>query len=570
MADDFYSLKGFVSFGALTNNETGVISPIGELSLRSGTFAKDRALFTGVTATSPATTVDLTVFSGRSPLGAVVETPTVVSSLLLSIGAWVYKEAVDGTFQSGTESLRVPFLAQFGDKITSISIGAMVSVEIESVEYWFPRSLTLTLDSAEVWAPSAVPAGFESVRTKLWFSDNDFKQQYDEYDIAFIAPVPIADIDDLFQFPPQVIELLEAMTPPVMAQQVALAAGNSPYTVLSSFNFKYHHLGAPTTTTDAYWTFVIWSDFGNNFDKMKLDLAEWILDNSTHTREEWIAIFPDIFASTEFIITPLWNQYAIPNLSLDHAMYSPTIPFTEAVEFAHSTTVGLGYTEEYIDEHLTFLSMPYKSVACLSVGGPDNRDDKHYLYDFLPDFIDVPTSSIDFDRMSQPTRQWAMLIYSMLNVAEYMGDFTDIPSGMYRVKRTNANNDEVLYIGASINDVQYLVTSKQSLVALHPPVDRTSDPLAMLPDPTVTLTLPEGSLHLELNVSGAGGTAPYTFTATSEDIESGGSINPTTGFLEVDFLDYGTNQITVTMTDHRGFPLSGTYTVICTPDDDLT
>ena len=555
MADDFYSLKGFVSYGALTNNDSGVISPIGELSLRSSTYAKDRALYVGTTDTSPATSAELTVFSSQSIEDDPVSVPAPVAAFLVEVSQWVYQMAVDGVFLSSTDSFRDAFTAQFTDETKSLVVGMMVT----NGTIWMPSSITFFLQSDEIFGGS-IPVGMEEVRIRLWFSDTHFRQSFDEYDIAFIGPVET--LDDLFGYPLAVVNLLSQRTPPELTMKIAEVAGNSPYTVVNSYNFKYYHLGDATTQTPAYWTAVIWSEFGNNLDTLKIDLADWILGQSTHTREEWIEIFPDIFATTEFIITPFWNQYAIPNLTLDHAMYSPTVKVDDAAEFMQATAAGTGYTEEFVDDHMTFLSIAYKSIAAIACGGPENREEKYYLYNWIPDYLDVPTSSIDFDRMSAETRFWAMKIFAMLQVAENMTELTDIPSGMYRVRRLNRDGEEILYVGASIFDVQYLITSKKSLNTMYPPQDRNADPIEMLPDPSVSLTTLNGSKHFTLNVSAIGGTAPYTFSAVSSDIETGGTINPTTGFLDVTFLEFGTNSVHVTVTDFKGYSLTETYTVV--------
>ena len=156
-------------------------------------------------------------------------------------------------------------------------------------------------------------------------------------------------------------------------------------------------------------------------------------------------------------------------------------------------------------------------------------------------------------------------MFAMLKVAEVMTELSDIPSGMYRLRRTNSDDQEVLYVASSIYDVQYLVAAKKSVNEMFPPVDHSTQPLVVSPDPTVTLTTAPGSKLLELNVSVVGGIGPYRYAATSEDIVPGGTINADTGFLDVEFTDFGTNYIDITATDSRGFPITVTYAVISAP-----
>lgn len=555
MADDYFSIKGFASYGALVNNQPNVTSPIGELSLRSGTFSKDRTHYSGTTDTSPTSTANVTVFSCRDKTGVDQPVPALISSLLIDISKWSYKQSVDGVFNAVSDSYKDAFLAEYGSKVTNITVGMMVT----NGTIWLPAYITVYYNTDVIYGGN-VPAGQEILRSRIWFSDTDFQQQYDEYDIAFIPP--ITPVDDLFGNPLTVANRLAQRTPPELIALVNEAEGNTPSTVVRSFNFRYHHLGNPLQTSPAYWTFVVWSDYGDNIDTLKKELAEWLLSQSTHTREEWAEIFPDIFSSTEVIITPLWNQIAIPNLTIDYAMYSPTVSIEDAKTFVHATATGTGYTPAHVDANSTFLSMPFKSIACLAVGGPENRNGMYKLTDIIPDYLAVPPSSTDFDRMSAETRHWSYMMLAMLSAAETMGEFTDVPPGMSRLRRTNAEGDEILYLVSNINDVQYLVVSKLSLNALYPPIDRTANPIVFTPDPSVVLTTPLGSKRLLLNVSVTGGTAPYTYSATSGDIEAGGEIDPITGFLDVTFREWGTNHIDVTVQDSRGFPSVANYTVI--------
>lgn len=561
MADEYFSLKGFISYGALANNQPGVISPIGELSLRSGTFAKDRKNYVATTATSPSTSAELIVFSSRGADGDYVAPPSQVTGMTLQLATWAYEQMVNGTFTNSSDSFRVPLMAQFNDVVEDVSLGAMVT----DGQNWLPASITFFIKPSAIFDNNP-PEGMEGIRVRVWFSDENFRQQYDEFNVSFIGPLD--NLDDLFLSPWVVAERLQRRTPPELGVLIQEAAGNSPYTTMRSFNFRYH---SPTTlgeTHPAYWTFVIWSDFGDNVDTLKRELSSWIIANSTHTREEWAVLFPDIFSSTEFILTPLWNQTAIPNLTLDHAMYSPTVTMSEAVTYVRATAAGTGYNDAHVDAHASFLSMPYKSVACLAVGGPENRNAQYKLHQVVPDYLAVPTSSIDFDRMSERTRFWCMRVFAMLSVAESMTEFSDIPPGLSRLKRVNANGDEILYVVATIDEIQYLVVAKQTLNTMFPPVDRVANPMVFTPDPTVTLTTPAGSKRLELNVDVSGGTPPYRFTASSADIETGGEIDPTTGFLDVTFREWGVNHIDVSVVDDRGFPATANYTIISSEEDD--
>jgi hypothetical protein len=290
-------------------------------------------------------------------------------------------------------------------------------------------------------------------------------------------------------------------------------------------------------------------------------LSEWILANSTHTREEWVVIFPDIFSSTEFIITPMWTQYAVPNRTLDPGVYSPTTNVARAIQVARTTCTGTSYNNIHIDANLAVVGCLYKSVSLLIVGGPENSDDIFRFEEKWRDYMAVTTGSTDFNRMQPLTQQWVNMLYEMLMIAETMTEFSDIPPGFTRLRRTNGNGQHILYLVNSIENVQYLVVSKNTMQRYFPAIE---DPtaLALVPSPSATLNTPTGSLQLQLNFAVTGGVGPYTFTATSSDIASG-TINASTGYLNVLFESFGTNNLDITVTDALGATYTGSYVVVC-------
>ena len=61
-------------------------------------------------------------------------------------------------------------------------------------------------------------------------------------------------------------------------------------------------------------------------------IKDHILDNSTHDVDDWVEVFPDIFGMTEYIITPMWNRYSIPNMTLQTGLYSPMVNFNQDID----------------------------------------------------------------------------------------------------------------------------------------------------------------------------------------------------------------------------------------------
>ena len=203
---------------------------------------------------------------------------------------------------------------------------------------------------------------------------------------------------------------------------------------------------------------------GKNLDALKNTLKEYILANSQYDEDAWNAIFPDIFGATEVIFVPNWPHWAIPVDTLNSGVYSAAGNWKALRDLAHQLVRGNDYTEEHIDNVLNIVASSYKCVQMAVVGGPRNRDGINQFADLWPDYLAVSTSSIDFDRMSDSTKQFARILNTLLLTAETMTSQTDIPSGTLRVIR-----DNVLYITASFNRIQLLVASAYSVTEKIPP-----------------------------------------------------------------------------------------------------
>lgn len=451
---DTYSLKAFMAYGSMADNAKDEIAKLGELSVYSETYATDRLIFSGTTGGEVQTTVNCSVFSSIDTNGQHKDVPVDYSAILVAMGAWVYTQATSGQFTNDADAFSQQLTAEFGSVIHEVKVGAMV----QQGTYWLPENLTFHFTQASNTSPDYTSQS----RVKVWFSDQAFRNQYDDYLIEIVPP--LTPMDDFYKSMTNVDSELKARTIPELMDTVRQLADKAPYTVLRSIDFTWHDPNVEGNTLNTTWTFLIYGQAGNNIDAIKAQLVEYILTRSEHTRDEWAAVFPDIFTSTEFIITPMWDQYAVPNKTLIEGVYSPTVNDTRARSVAKATAVGPGYTQDYLDTYLNYSTVPYKSLAFLAIGGADNRGDIHQFLEQWPDYMTVSTTSLDFDRMQPKTQQWLDLFYKLLKVAEEMTDTTDIPVGMTRLHRTNDNGIPVLYVSATFDNVQYLVVAKSWLI----------------------------------------------------------------------------------------------------------
>jgi hypothetical protein len=294
-------------------------------------------------------------------------------------------------------------------------------------------------------------ANFPDNFIKVWFTDDAFRVQYDEYEIYVVPPTDV--LDNFFQTGTNVEIMLKSMSMSAHTQRLQVAKQGYPETVIRTESFNYIDPANSNHIVPSLWGILIHGIAGNNDDSIKDALMAYILANSTHGRDDWIKILPDIFKRTEFILVPLWNKVAIPGLRVNVGIYSPQIKFSTAL--AKAKEVVSLYPGSHIDSHLTAMVHPYKSISILCIGSPDNRDAIYELPDLFPDLIAVASTSVDFNRMEEDTQNWATMLADMLYVAEEMGRYTTVPEGMMKLVRGGK-----LYLAQNFKNINYLVAAK--------------------------------------------------------------------------------------------------------------
>lgn len=549
--NDTYVVKGFVSFGHLIDNDTDQIAPIGELSVYGETYARDRRIYT-TTAPLPnseqSTTIDLTVFSSKLADGSDFEPDDNNVDVMQRVAEFILRESTHGDYGTDPETLRQHLIVEFENDIYDVRVATLLPFGTRK----FPESVTFYLTN------STEDNRFNRSRVRLWFADAAFRTQYDEYQIDIIPPIP--NIDDFFLSTNQIELRVQGRTTPQLMDLVQQKAANQPYTVLRTETFSYHTPLNADYRLPTDWTFLIYGGAGNNLDAIKFRLIDWILSHSTHTREEWAERFPDIFSATEFIITPLWDQFAVPNRTLEMGVYSPIVQVEKARDVSRLTAIGVNYTTPHIDDAAGVLATTYKSIVATVVGGPENRNGVYKLAEQWPDYMAVGTSSTDFNRMRPETQAWVVLLQDMFRVAEQMSETSDVPFGMSRISRTDSLGRTLTYVAASYQNVQYLVTTRASYYRYFAP---SSAALKLLPDPETPIYLAAGSNRLLAQFSAIGGLSPYNYSVESPYILQGG-INAVTGALDVRFSQTGLLPLTVRVRDAENREYIGHYSVSAT------
>lgn len=431
--------KAFAQIGPLTDNTDNVVAPVGELAPMSRTFVRGYTEY--VHSDFPG---DLTLIGFSYKEEDVKKAvPDATSYACLKVISWVYAQARLGKFTEQKDSFQQFFIQTFGTQFDLVSSGEHVAFG----NYWSPEYIE--------FAPYQQDA---TTRWRVWFSDDAFYNQFDEFQHMVVPPV--VPVDQFFDDFNGVTDLVAGIKQADIFDRIRVARGKFPETVLRTDMFQWHDRNDKTLTVDTDWVTVIYGAAGDNLDATKEAIRQYIMANTTHTRDEWAVIFPDLFTSTEFIFTPMATDYAVPNGDRDHGIYSGQTSIQKAIRMCRKTCKGVKYTNAHIDKVICIVPTQFRSIMCSVVGGPENRDGIDLFMERYPDYINVSFTHQDFMAMSEETRQFCYMLAEMLMHAEEMTVDSGVPQGYNRIIR-----DGIVYIAKSFKNFLYLVVAFSSVKA---------------------------------------------------------------------------------------------------------
>lgn len=430
-----YSTKSFCNIVAFASQEPGVVSPIGELTTYAKTFTKELGFYRHSTLER----YELLNFISKKN-NVAIQVPQTNVDQAISFVDYVTTLTVGTSGELYYDEVLAQ-LTTLGGTVgaTNVAIGAMVN----SGNWWVPQWIS--------WTDAGNP---DTNTHKVWISLPAFVSQYTDYEIVVVPP-----IDNLDQFfsPGNVVEgIIKSITTSQMIERAEVAKNGFPETIIRSDPYEYNDPVDASRRLDVDWGVLIYGPAGNDPDIIRDALVDYILAHSTHPRDEWAVIFPDIFKRTEFVFAPFWDHFAIPARVFAKGIYSPIIDNKLPVTWLQHQVPD--YSPDHISAASQVFSYPYRSMQIASIGHIENKNGKVRISDLYPDYINVDTSSTDFARMSAATQQWSIAMARLITLAESLTTSTDLPMGVYRVTRGSK-----IYVAQSINRVLMLVLSAGSI-----------------------------------------------------------------------------------------------------------
>lgn len=430
--------KGFAHRGQLVNNSLHEVNKVGEISSDAISFRREKKHF------SSGNFVNLTLIGfTQTKNNEEYVLPAATQTTILRACDYVYTQSSLGAITADRESFQHAFIQQFGTTLDLIGSGQHVAY---GNNLFCPEYIVI--------APLNKST---TVQWKIWFSDESFRNQYDDYEI--LVSTPIVELDSFFDTAEAVTGLVIPADMQGINDRADQAKGAYPYTALRTWNFDWHDPSNSKVRIPTFWVTIHYGEAGNNSDSAKEALRDHILANSKRSREDWAKIFPDIFTSTEFIIIPAFMNVAVPNKARENGVYSPVITPDEIDKLATRLPKGVGYTAAHNRATAQATTLIYRSIAIVVVGGPENRDGINTLRKRYPDYITVPTTHVDFGYMKEETRNFVLTLVNLVRLADELTPSTTVPKGYNRIVR-----DGVTYVATSFANFLYLVPSKESVL----------------------------------------------------------------------------------------------------------
>lgn len=435
------SIKGFSKLPGLANNADGQTAQFGELSYLSGTYSRHQ---TNHVLPSLYPGVELVVFSAKNDSNTMFSPSTGVIQHILSIMGWVYDQHNASAIPSNINK------SAFISSLT-VEFPSMTNVEINEILNGTPS--TKRMPDYIKWRYND---GGLIIENKIWFCDERFQAQYDEYEILIVPPVD--NINTLNASSASVGLQIAAVSPSEMLQDMNVLMDAFPTRVIAH-PLTWTDPNNPGATITTYWYLALYGPSAADVDNIKNEIREYIGLHSSLS--VWPTIYPSLYSDNEYVIIPLWEDLALEATGLDPALFRTLVKVgklksvaTAMIPQTYAQSVNIS---TYLNSYLFVGSAYYRSMCILGVGNPNNVGGDFDLQAKYSDYMVVAPSSGDFARMSANTQAFVNALNAALDKAKDLTATSAVPVGYTRAVRNGR-----VFLAFVLSGFTYLVLSQLS------------------------------------------------------------------------------------------------------------
>lgn len=432
----------FSSIAELHNNDLLTTSPIGELSNKARTYAKDPGVFSITSGTSPTI-----LFNFRSTEGGQdIQLPEELAVIQINVCNWIYGQAKIGNVNDNRGSTLTLLRTQFTNNIEITNIGEMVT-------------------NNRVWLPSFIEGKLfvdsEEHHFTIWMAEEYFRSQYPYVTFTIVHPIPLEEFDTLMEMNYQQIqERFYQETPDIIERRTKQLTNQAewPYTERKVIDFDILDLLNKPNRNIGYWRYVEWGNGEDAEDQLFEQMQDEILANSKYPREDWEEKIPDLFNPLEFYMLPEYGRKGLINKVNNTSQYSP-IGDIETQNNLMDFYIRPHMPEEHVIKSFQTVPWLFKSMLTGVVSKVNNREGRRKFHELYPDYSLIPSMDSDFGQMSANTGEMIRNMSSVLAAGESTTDISIPPMGIIRVERLGK-----MWVSRRINNVRFLVMTRYQMI----------------------------------------------------------------------------------------------------------
>lgn len=384
-------IKGFYNVPKLNNNAANSAAVFGELTQYASTFTRDLKTYT-----KGLSQVNFSLFSCKDGNNKVEPSET-FTDIACEVGDWAYEIGPTITNSVTKNDFANLLLNRFSGRISSVTCGEM---------------LTDTVRRMPLWIAWDVVGGATTYKFKVWLSSLDFESSYDEFEIVIVPPVDKAD--KLFMpFADLLLELKEN-TLSVIHERMLTIKDRKPESILRTEMVELIDRANISNKVSIGLTALIYGPAGDTTDSIKDAIKLYLSRNSTNSESEWRLLMPDLFNTTCFYVIPRWDKFAIQSRLSMPGVHSPVVNMMEHFNFIKSKTAGYISTP-HLTANLENTIHRYMNISVAIIGGEQNRLGLFKFSDYFPDYVAEESTSEDFNRQKQLTRNITNLFTTVLS-----------------------------------------------------------------------------------------------------------------------------------------------------------
>ena len=383
-------IKGFVTCDTFTNNETGAVSPLHEISDIALTYSRDAKRY----YSTEDSLYSLYTFHQE---GVNVLEQVQANAVMAIVKGFVQYASVNRAVSKSM--MIVTFMASYNAANAHMPVSEMVVGSL--------------VDTGAVVGFDYASFTVGGLECSVWIHDLTFRGFYPDYEVQIVPG--LKDLAQIVRNGPEMVAALAAFKLVEFNTRVEESKKSQPTTHTRILNIPYHLPGG-SVVRDCYFAFNQWGTQGNYEFVLKLKLYEWLLELGLES--EFIEqIFPSILQVNEFFVTPRWSRKAIAAHVGEHGILSQVSrAYSEVFDLDKFVKV---YTDlDYLRENTYHVPYDYNNVLLAVSNGFYTEEGVKDFMEVYGDLISVTSTHPDFARMQRKTQLLVGLFESMLSVCD--------------------------------------------------------------------------------------------------------------------------------------------------------